>query len=120
MKQQMKTFLLLHVLLFVMSLSGVLSKMASGYPFLSVQFILLYGGMIAILGIYAIGWQRVLKKMDLTVAYANRACTLIYSLVFGALIFHEEITVNKVAGCALAVAGVLLYVSDSKEGEHDA
>lgn len=120
MKEKIKTLLLLHALLLMMSFTGVLSKLASGHPFLSKPFILLYGGMLAILFVYAVGWQWVLKKMDLTVAFANRACSLVYSLVFGALIFREEITVNKILGCVLAVAGVLLYVSDNQEGTYDA
>lgn len=117
--EKIKAFILLHVLLLVMALSGVMSKLASQQPFLSLAFCLLYGGMLFLLAVYAFGWQQVLKKLDLSVAYANRAFALAYSLLFGALIFHEEITFNKVAGCTLAVVGVLLYISGNKESADD-
>lgn len=119
-KTSLYTYLLLHLLLFISAFSAVLSKLASREAFLSIRFILLYGGMLFLLVVYAVGWQQVLKRMDLSVAYANRAFALAYSLLFGALIFHEEITRNKIIGCVLAIAGVLLYVSGSKEDGDDA
>ena len=47
--------------------------------------------MVAILGIYAIGWQQVIKRMPLTTAYANKAVTLVWGLVWGLLLFHEQL-----------------------------
>lgn len=114
-KDTVRSLILLQLLLLVMAFSGVLSKLASQQPFMSLPFVLLYGGMLFLLVVYAVGWQQVLKRLDLSVAYANRAFALSYSLLFGALIFKEQITVNKVLGCALAITGALLYVSDSQE-----
>ena len=51
----------LHILLFVYSFSGFFSKNASRQPFMSLEFCLFYAGMLAILLIYAIGWQQILK-----------------------------------------------------------
>ena len=110
-KKKLKVYALLHFLLLIMGLSGVLSKFASRQAFLSIPFLILYGSMLALLAIYALGWQQVLKRLPLTVAYANRGCSLVYSLVFGALFFQEKISWNKLVGCGLAIVGVLLYVS---------
>ena len=60
----------LHILLMVYSMSGIFSKLASGEPFLSLKFCLYYGGVIAILGVYALGWQQIVKRLPLTVAFA--------------------------------------------------
>lgn len=116
-KSDKKTFLALHLLLLFYSLSSVLSKLAAGEPFLSLRFCLYYGGMFLILVVYALGWQQILKRLPLTVAFANKAVTLVWSLVFGALVFHEQIRLNQLIGCALAVAGVLLFVTAEDKEE---
>ena len=36
---------------------------------------LLYGAEIGVLGIYALCWQQVIKRVELSVAYANRAAS---------------------------------------------
>ena len=59
MEKKLKAYLFLHLLLMVYSASGILSKLAAGKAFLSWPFLLLYGGVIALLGVYALGWQQV-------------------------------------------------------------
>lgn len=118
-KTDKKVFLALHLLLVFYSLSSVLSKLAAGQAFLSFQFCLCYGGMFLILVIYALGWQQILKRLPLTVAFANKAVTLVWSMVFGALLFHEQIRLNQLLGCALAVAGVVLFVQPDEEAEKE-
>ena len=67
------TFLLLHISLLFSSLSGVCSKKASGYTdhIFSLPFIFWFGLVFVIMFGYAIIWQQILKRMPLTVAYAN-------------------------------------------------
>ena len=117
-----KTLLALHLLLMLYSCSGILSKLAAGVPFLSWRFILCYGAMIGILGIYAIGWQQVIKRMPLTSAYANRAVTVIWGIIWGALLFHEQVTFQKVAGALIVLAGVALFAiadGETQDAEGD-
>ena len=64
------TLLALHLLLLVYSFSGCFSKTAAGQPFLSLKFILLYGGTLVILAVYALGWQQIIKRLPLTTAFA--------------------------------------------------
>ena len=71
-----KLYLALHLFLMLYSLSGVVSKLAAGKPFMSPAFIALYGIEILLLGFYAIGWQQFIKRMPLSVAYANKAAAL--------------------------------------------
>ena len=105
-------YLVLHVMLAIYSLSSVFSKLAAGYGFMSLGFILCYGAMIACMGLYALGWQQVIKRMPLTVAYANKAVTLIWGLIWGLLLFHEQITSGKLIGAAIVLAGVVLFSLD--------
>jgi len=120
-KTDPRVFLALHLLLLLFAFTTVLSKLAAGENFLSLRFCLFFGGEFVLLGIYALGWQQILKRLPLTVAYTNKAVTLVWSMVFGVLLFHEQIRLKQVIGCALAVAGVLLFVkADGEEGSHDA
>lgn len=109
MKSDRKAFVLLHALLMLYSCSGILSKLATRMEFLSAGFIMCYGGMIALLGVYAICWQQLIKRMPLTTAYANRAITVVWGVIWGLLVFHEGVSVMQLCGCALVVAGVALF-----------
>lgn len=113
-----KILILLHLLIAIYSLSGVFSKIAGTKPFLSLGFCLSYGIVIAILGIYAIGWQQIIKHIPLTTAFANKAFTVVWGLVFGVIFFSEEITAGKIAGIVLVVLGVVLYSGADTEGKN--
>lgn len=112
-----RVLIALHVLLLFYSLAGICAKLASGYEFMSPGFILCYGGMVAILGIYAIGWQQIIKRMPLTVAYANKAVTLAWGIIWGTLFFHEPITPTKLIGAAIVLAGIVLYTTADEGGD---
>lgn len=115
-----KVFLALHLLLLLFAGTTVLSKLAAGEEFLSLRFCLYFGGEFVLLGLYALGWQQILKRLPLTVAYTNKAVTLVWSMVFGVLLFHETVSVKQLVGCALAVAGVVLFVrADAEEAGHE-
>jgi len=101
--------LALHALLLVYSTSGIFSKSASAEPFLSPMFCALYAGMIAVLGIYAIGWQQIIKRLPLTLAFANKAVTVVWGIVWGALLFGETVTWQMVVGGIVVIAGVALF-----------
>lgn len=102
---------ILHIILFLYSLSGVCSKAASSKPFLSSKFCLLYGASLFILVIYAILWQQVLKKIPLNIAYANKAITLVWGIIWGTVLFKEKIQTPNLIGAVIVIAGVLLVVT---------
>lgn len=102
-------FIALHLLLALYSLSAVCSKLAGAQPALSVRFCVCYGAVIVLLGLYALGWQQIIKRLPLTVAFANKAVTVFWGLVWGRLFFDEAVTPGKVLGVALVFCGVLLY-----------
>ena len=117
MNKNTKTILALNVLLMFFSLGGIFSKLASKQPFLSLKFILCYGALLFIMFVYAIGWQQVIKRLPLTMAYANRAITIVWGIIWGLLFFNEKLNVGKIIGAVIVIAGVLLYVTKSDEGE---
>ena len=92
------------------------SKLAARQPFLSLAFVLLYGAMLLALVVYALGWQQVIKHLPLTTAYANKAVTVVWGIVLGALLFDESVTPRQLLGAAVIIAGIVLFVqADQKE-----
>ena len=106
---RVKTLFALHMLLMVYSTSGILSKLAAGVDFLSIEFCLYCGGVLLLLGFYAIGWQQILKRLPLTTAFSNKAVTIVWGIIWGALFFFEPITLPKAVGALLIIAGVVLF-----------
>lgn len=117
MSKNTKTILALNILLIFFSLGGIFSKLASKQSFLSLKFILCYGSLLFIMFVYAIGWQQIIKRLPLTMAYANRAVTIVWGIIWGLLFFNEKLNVGKIIGAVIVIAGVLLYVTESDEGE---
>ena len=101
-------FLLLELSVLVYSLSTVAANMASKHPFLSWGYILYFGLDFVILAVYAILWQQIIKKFQLSIAYANKSMTLLWSMLWNFLIFSQGITPGKVAGVLLVMAGVIV------------
>lgn len=119
-KNKIGIIIILHLMLMIYSLSGICSKKASESQFLSPQFFLYYGIIILLLGFYAIGWQQIIKRIPLTTAFANKAVTIVWGLVWGAVFFGERITAGKIIGALLVIAGVVLFAfSDSQDQEVD-
>lgn len=119
MSKNLKTYLFLHLLLAVYSANGILSKLAARQTFLSWPFLFLYAGVIALLGVYALGWQQVLKRIPLSSAYANKAVTVVWGCVWGLVVFKEQFTAGKLIGGALVLAGIVLYGLAGGEEERD-
>lgn len=110
--KKIKTYILLHMMLLMLSTGGIFSKLASRQKFLSIKFILLYSGCLIVLIVYAIAWQQILKYVPLTVAYANKGMCLIWGMIFGKIFFNEIITLNMIIGAVIVFVGILLVVSD--------
>ena len=102
------TFAVLQVAIVFVSLSGVMSKMAAGESFLSFRFMLFYGLEIVILGVYAIVWQQIIKRMQLSIAYCNKSITLLWSLVWSVVIFSEAITIKNIIGVLVVILGIVI------------
>ena len=115
----LKNYILLHVLLMVYSISGILSKLAAKVVFMSIPFILLYLGIVFLLGIYAIFWQQIIKALPLTIAYANKAVSVIWGLVWEILFFHEKLTLGKLIGICLIVTGIILFCKSDENLENN-
>ena len=106
--------MLLQFAVIIYTLSSVAAKYAAGYETLSWQFIFFYGLQIGILGIYAILWQQIIKRVELSIAYANRSMAILWSLIWAVLLFQEEITLRNVIGIVIVLLGTMLVNSDGE------
>lgn len=107
-----KNYIQLHLNILLFSLTSVFSKCASvqfnngglKIPLLYLSLFL----MVANCGVYAIAWQKVIKKFSLSTAYANRSVYLIWSQVWAVVIFQESLSVKNIIGLLVVLVGVMV------------
>lgn len=112
-----KYLIILHIILALFSVSSIFSKLAAGEEMLSGKWIIYYGAVLAFLFVYAIAWQQIIKKMPIVTAYANKAVMVIWGIVWGFFFFSEKITVQKIIGAMIIIAGVYLVVTGDEYTE---
>lgn len=110
MSNKLKYYIALHVELLLFSLGGVCTKLAGQNKFLSFWFIFFYGLVILNLGVYAIVWQQIIKKLPLNTAYSNKAITIVWGILWGLVFFQEQIKWNMLLGAAIVILGVIVVV----------
>ena len=111
-------WIVLHAMLAVYALSSVCAKLAGQEEPLSFKFCMYYGILLLLLGLYAIGWQQIIKRMPLTAAYANKAVGVIWACIYGVIFFGEKITTGKIISGILTISGVVLFaIADSGDTE---
>lgn len=108
MTARTRSFCLLQVALILFSLGSVCSKKAAGHDYSSFPFLFWYGLLIIVLVVYAALWQRVLRHLELTIAYASKSLVIIWSLLWAILIFGETITWTNFLGATVIIVGVIL------------
>lgn len=109
----------MHAGFFLYSFYTVTGKIAAKYDFLSLYFCLFYCILIAILFVYAIFWQQVLKVIPLSFATANKAATIVWGMLWSRLFFNEFISLKKITGAVIIIVGILLLSSTANSGEHN-
>lgn len=94
--------------------SDICSKFTSHYQAFSGMWLLFVFLELVCLGSYAILWQQIIKRFDLSIAYANRATAIFWSMLWSILIFREGMLSVKNIICVLVVfSGVLLVNQDA-------
>lgn len=114
-QSKVKKYLFLYSVVVIFSLTGVMSKMAAKFDFLSPQFILYYGISLLLLLVYAVLWQQVLKKMPLALAYSNKSVGVLLSIIWGLVLFQEPFSWSLLISVAMIIAGTLCVVKSDDE-----
>lgn len=114
--KKIKNIVLLQGVIMIYTISSVMSKEASasgGHP---IRFLFFFGMEFVVLGVYAVLWQQMIKRFELSVAYANRSMAVVWSMVWAVIFFHDAITVQNITGVVLVVAGTMIINTGTEEG----
>ena len=88
---------------------GIFTKLASQQEFLSWAYVFSFGGAVAVIGIYAILWQQIIRRIELSTAYMFKGTTIIFTMLFAHWLFGEQITWNNIVGAAIIIIGIVLF-----------
>lgn len=88
--------------------TGICTKKAALSEPLSWSYMAWLAGAVMIIGIYALLWQQVLRRIELSTAYMFKGTTLIFTMLFAALIFGESITIPNMIGSIIIICGITL------------
>ena len=109
MARPFKTYLALIGVNLVYACTSIFTKMASQQKPMSFPYLLWIAGAVGVMGVYAMLWQQVISRMPLSTAYMFKGTSLVFVLLFSALLFGEAITLNNVVGSAIILAGIVLF-----------
>ena len=87
----------------------VFTKYASLQEPLSFRYFFCLAGAFGVMGVYAVLWQQVLKRIPLTDAYMFKGSSLIFLLILSSVLFGESITLTNVIGSIIIVGGIALF-----------
>lgn len=109
-----KTLNILSILALILinllySTVGIFTKLASQQDFLSWGYLLSFGGAVGVIGVYAILWQQVIKRIELSTAYMFKGTTIIFTMLFAYWLFGEQITWNNILGAVIIIIGIVLF-----------
>ncbi|MDE6604111.1 MAG: EamA-like transporter family protein [Lachnospiraceae bacterium] len=111
-KKNVRIFLVMQIMNVVFSLNTVLMKLASvswqEEGLFAYRTIMILFAAVAVLGLYAVAWQAVLGKVDLSQAYLNKGTVVFWGLLWSAVIFHEQITPLNIIGSLIIFMGLLM------------
>lgn len=112
MPSRIKNIVMLQGVIVIYTISGIMSKNASASAGRPERFIFFIGMDLLLLGVYALLWQQMIKRFEISVAYANRSMAVLWSMVWAAVFFHDEITMKNIAGVLLVAAGTFIINTD--------
>lgn len=111
-KLKFKYYIQLHLAILIYTFSSVFSKITANsinenglYSMSNIIFLALTFSSLAI---YAVVWQQIIKKVDLTVAYVNKGVTIIWSLIWSAILFKETLSINSLIGASVVIIGIMV------------
>lgn len=116
---KIKNVALLQGVIVIYTISSVMSKEASASNGNLRRFLFFFGMEFVLLGVYALLWQQMIKRFELSVAYANRSMAVVWSMVWAVVFFHDTITLQNIIGVLFVVAGTIIINTDKEERTDD-
>lgn len=121
--EKIKDYIFLHLAVVLFSFTSVFSKSASiqlksgglKNPLLYVFVFLMFFDCF----VYAICWQKIIKKFDLNIGYANRSVYLLWSQVWAVSIFGEKLSVRNMVGILIVLIGVVVVSLSAEKKDNN-
>ena len=121
---KIRDYIFLHLSVVLFSFTSVFSKSASnqfneggfGNPMLYVFVFLMFFDCL----VYALCWQKVIKRFDLNIGYANRSVYLLWSQIWAVLFFGETLTPRNIIGLLVVLAGVVIVSLSGEKRKEEA
>lgn len=88
---------------------SLFTKYASQQEFMSWNYIVGLIGAFGVMGLYAVLWQQVLKRIELSLAYMFKGTSIVFVMLLANIIFGEQITWNNIVGAIIIIIGIVLY-----------
>ena len=117
--RSLKNIILLQAVIVIYTISGVMSKQASASGGDLPRFLFFFGMEFVLLGVYALLWQQMIKRFELSVAYANRSMAVVWSMVWAVVFFHDTITIQNIVGVLLVVVGTFIVNTENAKEKMD-
>ena len=93
---------------------SLFTKYASQQEFMSWNYMLGLIGAVMVMGVYAVLWQQVLKRIELSLAYIFKGSSLIFVMLLANVIFGEQITWNNIVGAIIIISGIVLFANSAE------
>ena len=106
------SILVIQAAVVIFTMSGICAKLSSRYEVMSPKFLLFIFLELAALGVYAIFWQQIIKRFDLSLAYVNRATSIFWSMIWAAVLFGEGVTLKNIIGVIVIFIGIMTVNRD--------
>lgn len=65
-----------------------------------------WGCTVGVLGIYAVLWQQIIKRMDVSQAYMFKGTGVVFGLLLAHFVFGEAIATTNMVGAAIIICGL--------------
>ena len=93
---------------------SIFTKYASQQEFMSWNYTVGLIGAIGMMGLYAVLWQQILKRIELSLAYMFKGTSIVFVMLLAYILFGEQITWNNIVGAIIIICGIVLYAHPSQ------
>lgn len=98
------------------SFAGVVVKWASmsweANGLFNLNTIVLVGFYLGLYAVYAVLWQKVIAKADLSYTFLLRSSSIIWTMLFSIIIFKNIITPLNLVGILLIMGGIIMVTNN--------
>lgn len=108
MNKIVQYIVLVLVYLFYACISVIMKYTGLQQP-LTIEWCVGFVLLVVTLGVYAIAWQQILKRIELGVAYMFKGLSLFFIMLLLALCYGEPITPMKLLSTGIIVMGIVVY-----------